>query len=274
MRPRTAPDDWQSSPLPPGSARRGGASPARRAACAFAKLLADMLSNEEIASRSGFLQRADARVKVVAVLALVVAATIAHGIAALAVLYGLSIVLALGSRVPFARLARVWLVVPLFSAAIALPALLSAVTPGTPAFVLRCASPEIVVTYAGLAVAGRFVLRAAACVSLVTLLTATTRPDELFAGLRSLGVPRVFVMLLSMMERYLWVLARVAEEIHMAKASRSIARGSLHDEHAWVAAGMGSLYRRTRALGNEVYLAMISRGYTGEVVADGRRSRS
>jgi energy-coupling factor transporter transmembrane protein EcfT len=71
------------------------------------------------------------------------------------------------------------------------------------------------------------------------------------------------VTLLSMMERYLWVLARAAEEIHLAKASRSIARGSLRDEQAWVAAGIGSLFRRTRALGHEVYLAMISRGYTG-----------
>lgn len=222
-----------------------------------------MLSNEETAARSGLLQRTDARVKVIAMLALVTAATLVRSIAALAALYAICLVVAAISRVPVGRIARVWLVVPLFSAAIVLPATLSIVTPGSPVLTLHHTNPALVVTDAGLIVAGRFVLRAAVCVSLVMLLTATTRPDRLFAGLRALGVPNVFVVLLSMMERYLWVLVRAAEEIHLAKVSRSITHGSLRDEQAWVAAGMGSLFRRTRALGHEVYLAMISRGYTG-----------
>jgi cobalt/nickel transport system permease protein len=97
------------------------------------------------------------------------------------------------------------------------------------------------------------------------LLTATTRSNRLLRGLRGLGVPVLFVMLLSMMERYLTVFIRAAEEIHLAKISRSITVGTLRQEQAWVAAGIGALFRRTQALGNVVYLAMISRGYTGEV---------
>lgn len=265
MRPLTTADDWRTSPLPLRAARRSRANIARRAAGAFAGLLADMLSNEETASRPGLLQRIDARAKVVGALALIVGATLLHDVASLAGLYALCLVLAALSRVPVRRLARVWLVVPLFSAAIMLPATLNLVTPGSPVLTLHRANPALMVTDAGLLVAGRFVLRTAVCVSLVLLLTATTRPDRLFAGLRALGVPKVFVMLLSMMERYLWVLARAAEEIHLAKVSRSIASGSVREEQAWMAAGMGSLFRRTRALGQEVYLAMISRGYTGEV---------
>ena len=233
-------------------------SVARRAAGAFA----DMLSNEETAARPGLLQRIDARAKVIGIVGFVVIATLLHGIPALVGMYGVCLVLAVLSRIPPKQIARVWLVVPLFSAAIMLPATLSLVTPGEPVLSLH---PSLIVTDAGLMVAGRFVLRAAVCVTLVLLLTATTRPDRLFRGLRGLGVPRVFVMLLSMMERYLWVLARSAEEIHLAKVSRSITAGSLRDEQAWVAAGMGSLFRRTCSLGHEVYLAMISRGYTGEV---------
>ena len=265
MRPQTTLDDWRTSPLPAREARRSRANIARRAAGAFAVLLADMLANEEMASRPGLLQRIDARAKVITAIALIVSATLLHTIAGLAGLYALCLVLAALSRVPVKRLAQVWLVVPLFSAAIMLPATLNLVTPGSPVLTLHRANPALMVTDAGLMVAGRFVLRTAVCVSLVLLLTATTRPDRLFGGLRALGVPKVFVMLLSMMERYLWVLARAAEEIHLAKVSRSITQGSLHEEQAWMAAGMGSLFRRTRALGQEVYLAMISRGYTGEV---------
>jgi len=224
-----------------------------------------MLSNEQTASAPGLLQRVDPRVKVVGVAALVVVATLLRGIEALAVLYVIGITLAALSGIPVRRLARVWLVAPLFSAAILIPAALNIVTPGSPVLVLRASNPVLTVTDAGLMVAGRMMLRVAVCVSLVLLLTATTRPERLFKGLRALGVPVVFVMLLGMMERYLWVLARAAEEIHLAKVSRSITRGSIRQEQAWVAAGMGSLFRRTHTLGHEVYLAMISRGYTGEV---------
>lgn len=260
MRPSTEPDPWRKSSTAVSS-RRARTGIARRAAGAFAALLADMLSSEETAARAGLLQRIGARAKVVCTAALVVTATLLHGIPALGSLYALSLVLAALSGIPARRMARVWFVVPLFSAAIMLPATLSLVTPGSPVLAL---SPKLVITDAGLLVASRFVLRAALCVTLVLLLTATTRPDRLFRGLRSLGVPKLFVMLLIMMERYLWVLVRSAQEIHVAKISRSITQGSLRDEQAWVAAGMGSLFRRTRALGHEVYLAMISRGYTGE----------
>jgi cobalt/nickel transport system permease protein len=263
MRPLTTSDDWRTSPVP--DARRGRIGVARRAAGSFAGLLADMLSNEETAARPDLLQGIDARAKVLCILVLIVTATLLHGLFVLAALYALCLTLAIISHIPARRLARVWLVVPLFSLAIMLPATLNLVTPGSALLTLHRANPFVAVTDAGLIVAGRFVLRTAVCVSLVLLLTATTRPDRLFRGLRALGVPKVFVMLLTMMERYLWVLARAAEEIHLAKMSRSITQGSLREEQAWVAAGMGSLFRRTRALGNEVHLAMISRGYTGEV---------
>ena len=58
--------------------------------------------------------------------------------------------------------------------------------------------------------------------------------------------------------------ARAAEEIHLAKISRSIAPGPLREEQSWVAAGMGSLFRRSHALSQAIFLAMLSRGYTGE----------
>ena len=80
-----------------------------------------------------------------------------------------------------------------------------------------------------------------------------------------IGIPKIFVTLLTMMERYLGVISRSAEEIHLAKLSRTIQSGSLRQEHNWAAAGIGSLFRRSQSLGHQVYMAMISRGYTGEI---------
>ena len=250
-------------------------SPLRRAVGGLARLLETMLVNEHIARQPGMLQAVDARAKVIGMLGLIVVVTLVRTPSTLVLAYAASLLLAGLSRVPLRNLLRVWLAVPLFSAAIVLPAAFNVVTPGAPLVTLWHLSakhfgpwalpPALTVTDAGLYVFGRFVLRTAVCVTLALLLTATTRSSRLFRGLRALGVPVLFVMLLSMMERYLSVFLRAAEEVHLAKISRSIARTSLRQEQAWVAAGMGALFRRTQSLGNAVYLAMISRGHTGEI---------
>ena len=120
-------------------------------------------------------------------------------------------------------------------------------------------------TGSGLIVAGRFLLRSLDCVTLAYLLVATTDPAALLGGLRRLGMPRVFGMVLTMAQRYVAVLLRAAEEIHLAKLSRTIAPARLRGEQRWVAAGIGILFRRTHKLAQEVHLAMISRGYDGEL---------
>jgi len=241
----------------------------------FARVLEDLLTYEKISTQPGFLQGLEARAKVVGLMGMVVVVTWVHHPTTLAAALGASLVLAVASGIPLSRLGRSWLAVPLFSAAIVAPAALNLVTPGRPLLFLWQSLPShwgpwslppfLAITDAGLVVAARFILRTTACVTLALLLTATTPPARLFRGLRALGVPKLMVMLLSMMERYLGVLLRVAQEIHLAKLSRSIAAGSLRAEQDWVAAGMGALFRRTQALGNAVYLAMLSRGYTGEV---------
>lgn len=277
LAPQTGADRWNAAPFSAGVERRRSASsrPLRKAIAGIGSLIAEMAAGRETAEASGLLQAIDPRAKVVGLLALVVVATLIHRPVTLAVAYVLVLLLAAASQIPLRRLARVWLAIPLFSAAIILPATLNVVTPGNPVSVLwRPGVPSLgpwhmpayfAVTDAGLVVAARFVLRTAVCVTLALLLTLTTRPDRLFRGLRAVGVPRLFVMLLSMMERYLLVLLRVAEEIHLAKRSRSITAGTVREEQAWVGAGVGSLFRRTQSLGNDVYLAMLSRGYTGEV---------
>jgi cobalt/nickel transport system permease protein len=221
------------------------------------------------------LQQIDPRAKVLGLLGLIVVATLVHQLTTLAITYGLCLLLAVFSAIPARRMLQVWLAIPLFSAAFMLPALLNAVTPGHPLLTLWHFAgrhlgpwrvpPALTITDGGLYVALRFILRTAVCITLALLLTTSTRTHRLFRGLRALGVPMLFVMLLSMMERYLTVFVRAAEEIHLAKISRSITTTATRQEQAWVAAGIGALFRRTQALGSAVHLAMISRGYRGEI---------
>jgi cobalt/nickel transport system permease protein len=252
-----------------------GRNAVRKAASGLASLLEEMLTDEKIAGWKGFLQSINARAKVIGLLGLLIVATLLHRLPGLAIAYGMCILLAWLSYIPSRRILRAWMVIPLFSALIVLPAVFNIVTPGDPIVTLwnfnnanfgsLSLPPALTITDSGIYVASRFVLRILVCVSLALLLTTTTRANQLMRGLRALGVPQLFVMLLSMMHRYLNILMRTAEEIHLARISRSIAIGTLHQEQSWVAAGMGELFRRTHSLGDTVYRAMISRGYTGEI---------
>ena len=273
--PDVSPSMIADAPVPAAQHGRGQRHFVRHAVGSFARLLEELLANDAIAVKPGLLQQIDPRAKVIGLIGLVVVTTLVHQLTTLALTYGLCLLLAALSAIPPRRMLRVWLAIPLFSAAIMLPALLNVVTPGHPVVTLwHFAAPHIgpwrvaptlAITDGGIFVALRFVLRTAVCVTLALLLTTSTQTHRLFRGLRALGVPMLFVMLLSMMERYLTVFVRAAEEIHLAKISRSITVTGVRQEQAWVAAGMSALFRRTQSLGHAVYLAMVSRGYTGEI---------
>ncbi len=257
------------------SVRHGPGKGVRKSIVGFGRTLGWSLSDRSIAEKGGFLQAFDPRAKVIGIVALIVSVSVQQSVAVLSLVCVGCLALGVASRVPRGRFAGVLLAAPLFSLLIIAPATLNVISGGRPLFEIwpppldalpawMSAGPHIAVTDVGLLIASRFILRTSACVTLAVLLTATTGAPKLFRGLRAVGVPRVFVMILTMMERYLEVLMRVAREIHMAKISRSVSTEALGRERAWVAAGIGALYRRARSLGETVYDAMISRGYTGE----------
>src|SRR5262249_44173839 len=79
-------------------------------------VLVKTISSEEAAQRSGFLQRCDARAKVVAGALLLAAVALVHDVRLLAALYALVLAIAVASRLGakfFVQ--RVWLFVPIFT---------------------------------------------------------------------------------------------------------------------------------------------------------------
>lgn len=236
---------------------------------------ATLVHPAETGGERTWLRRLDARAKILGLLGFIVVATLSRNLPALAVCVLAAWVLAGAGGVNLRRFALALLSVPAFTLAIAAPATLNVVTGGRDILVLWHMNPghwgpwswpeALAVTDRGLFVSGRFVLRSLACVSLGAILAASTCPTDLFRGLRGLGVPAVFVTVLDMMVRYLGLLLRGAEEIHLAKLSRSIGHVPVGRDQAWVAASMGELYRKCRRLADEVADAMVSRGFSGEV---------
>ena len=234
------------------------------------------LFSEQYASRRGLLQALDIRFQIATFLFILVLISLLHTPQALWLVYGVSLVLAAFSRVPlWFFIKRVWLFVPLFTAAIVLPAVLNIITPGEPLWVLLKLSrsyswgpytlpAEIAVTRQGLWGGIVFVSRVAASVSYAVLFTLTHRWADIFAGLRALSVPRVFVMTLSMTERYLFVSLRLVQDMYRARKSRTIRPFSAAVERNWTASRIGVTFRKSMEMSDDVYKAMLSRGFHGE----------
>jgi cobalt/nickel transport system permease protein len=94
------------------------------------------------------------------------------------------------------------------------------------------------------------------------VLSASTAPRALLAGLERLRLPSTLVAILSFMVRYLSVVSGDLQRMRIARESRGYAGGRTGHLKA-VAAGAGALFVRSFERGERVHLAMQARGYTG-----------
>jgi cobalt/nickel transport system permease protein len=117
----------------------------------------------------------------------------------------------------------------------------------------------------GLRAAAIFVLRVGASVSLAILLILTTRWADILKSLRVLRVPTVFVIVLSMTYRYVFLLLHTANGMFLARKSRMVARTSGKEERWWIVSAIGVLMHRSFRMSEDVYQAMLARGFQNEI---------
>ena len=225
-----------------------------------------VLSGEQAAYR-GFLQSLDARSKAVTLLLLCVAGLVTKNIYVVAFLYLLTLALAAVSKINLGFfLKRTWVFIPLFSLFIAIPALFSLVSPGEALVNFKVMGLSLAITRQGASGAILFVARVATSVSLVILLSLTTRHFVLLRVLRIFKVPQIFVMTLGMSYRYIYLFMEIVENTYLGIKSRT--GGLIHYKRGQtiVAWNIAQLWQRSFKLNEDVYSAMLSRGYQGEPV--------
>lgn len=217
---------------------------------------------EELARADGFLQKLDPRVKIVGLLSLIIAATTARNFFSILLLCLFAVSLAIASRVRVKILAsRAWLPAILFTGAIALPVVF--ITPGDA--LVRLPFLPLTVTTQGLTGAFYLISRVETTVTLSILLVLTTLWTHVLKALRVLRVPVVFVVILGMTYRYIFVMLETARNMFEARQSRLVGALSPSESRRIAAASVGVLLTKSFYLNSEVYLAMQSRGFRGEV---------
>ena len=230
-------------------------------------VLRQALFTDDIAAQPGLLQRLDPRVKAITTLALVVAAALVRNIPVLVVLYVTALLLAVASKISLSYfIKRVWLFIPIFTGIVVLPATFSFVTHGHVVVPLgHWFGHRVGLTSQGLRAAGLIVVRVATSISFVVLLALTTTWTRLLAALRAMLLPRMFILVLGMAYRYVFHLLGSVTDMYEARKARTVqADNVVRSGRAFVSATAGTMFGKAHAMSEEVYQAMVSRGYTGQ----------
>ncbi len=89
--------------------------------------------------------------------------------------------------------------------------------------------------------------------------------SHLLKALRVFRVPVVLVVMLGMTYRYIFLMLSTAREMFESRRSRLVGALDGRQRRRLAAASAGVLLSKSLQLSNDVYLAMQSRGFRGEV---------
>ena len=202
---------------------------------------------EAVAAGSSPVHRLDPRVKIIAlILVAVVAATTPAGAwGALGAYLFAVVVLAVAARLPLRHVTRRMLIeVPFLLAALIL--------------VFTAADGGVL--------GGTLILKLTASVLAMIVLSSTTPFPRLLHGFEALRAPRILVLIVSFMWRYLHVLGEQWHRMRVARQARGHRGRWLWQERS-LGPVLATLFVRSLHRGERVYLAMASRGFTGAVPA-------
>lgn len=213
---------------------------------------------------NSFIHRLDPRIKIISFLffILLVVFTRPNSIFTFA-LYGIVIsTLILLSKIPIKYILKRSLVIVPFvlTIAIFIPFFKKGQVAGGYSF----GTLKLTVTYDGLMILWNVSVKAILSILCTILLMTSTRFSDLLKALERLKFPNLFIMILSFMYRYIFVIVDELMKMRQAKAARSV--GGSKWFHTKVLTNMiGVLFMRAYERGENVYLAMCSRGFNGQI---------
>lgn len=146
-------------------------------------------------------------------------------------------------------------------------------TSGPQLFSLTFGSWEFIVTLPGMERFISIALKSWISVLAAILLTSTSQFPDILSAMRAVQIPRFLVAIIGLMWRYIFVLGDEALRLLRARAARSgeadipsYRKGGSISWRAQTTGGMaGNLFLRSIERSERIYIAMLSRGYDGEI---------
>lgn len=216
------------------------------------------------ANLNGFLQKLDGRIKIPAVFLIILSVvfTDPHSCWLFAGYAAMILILFIMSRIPLSHISRRALTVIPFILLIS--AFIPFIKKGQVIGVYSLGILKLTFTDDGLLIFWNILIKSLLSTLTLFLLIGTTRHACLLRSMQQLGCPKVIVMILAFMYRYLFVLEDELEIMQQARLSRTVG-GSRWFRARTLAYVLGNIFIRSYERGEAVYLAMLSRGFDGRI---------
>ncbi len=223
--------------------------------------------SEKYAERNGLMQSIDARMKLLAVLAFITIAAFSRNLLVIFALFFIANFLAALSRIPPSFFCfRIFVFIPIFAGIVTLPAAFNIVVPGEELVqIISFDTWHLAITKEGLLTVATIVSRVTVTVSFTVLLTLTTKWHEIMHSLRYLFIPKIFILILIMVYRYIFLFLEMLTNMFLSRKSRNF--GKLGFIRSWRvnAPLINALFIKSYAVNEKVYFAMLARGFDGEM---------
>ncbi|OGP78648.1 MAG: cobalt ECF transporter T component CbiQ [Deltaproteobacteria bacterium RBG_16_49_23] len=231
----------------------------------------------ELSSGSGLFQKIDARVKVLFLLFFVIIVNLKRDLLSELYIGGFIFSLALLSRIRIVTFySRVLFLGFFLGFLIAFPSAFNVITNGEMVGpVIRFSKPinfwiyhipaEVGITREGIYGVIRLTLRVINSLSLSFLVLYTTPFSEILRALKVLKVPDTFIIIITLCFKYIFIFSKTAEDMHLSKKSRMVREATHAEAREWIAGRVAFIFMKTRLRYEEVFKAMIGRGFSDTI---------
>ena len=171
----------------------------------------------------------------------------------------------------------------LFGFLIMVPAALNVFTPGriiipiidfhtAKTFLIYSIPAEIGITDNGAQIVLRMFLKVFNSLTLTFLILLSTTFYRLIKALRFIRVPSLFILIITLSYKFIFIMAQTVEEMYLALRSRWIGNKDRKETQKIIAGRMGFLFRKSWMRYEDIYKAMSARGFTGELTLSGKET--
>jgi cobalt/nickel transport system permease protein len=239
--------------------------------------------HSEFLSKNGVFQKIDPRIKIFFLVFFIVIVSLKRDLPSELYVSIFIFVLVLLSRlkvVIFYR--RVLLFGFIFGFLIALPSALNLMTEGEMILPIATLSrpydfwiyhvpATIGITKGGMLGVAMLTMRVINSLSLSFLVLYTTPFPDMVRALKILKVPDPFLIIISLCYKYIFIFSRIVEDMYLAKRARMLREDNNKKAGEWIAGRLALVFRKTQLRSEEVFRAMLGRGFSDTIKLYGFR---
>jgi cobalt/nickel transport system permease protein len=243
----------------------------------FAELFTEGYTQWDLSSKRSFLHDLDARIKIVFWIVLIVVISLKMTVLPEATISLFVFILTALCRLNMIAFYKKVLVLGfVFGFLVSAPSALNVIVPGKVIIPLLTLSrpydfwiyhvPQIIgITEGGISIISLLTLRVLNSLSISFLILYTTPFADIIKALKIIKVPDTFLIIISMTYKYIFTFAHIVSDMHLAKKARLASVTGRKEAREWIAGRIAFVFKKTQMECDEVFKAMLSRGFSGEI---------